>query len=771
MLLDLDRRHWKQVLVLCTLVLLALSLPFRYAARNLMDREATLTFRQESRCPLQPIIVQSNPLDGASAKTFGGEKTRNFPATQRVFQESFVPAPIDSLKPSSPSCDRWAVLTTILRPSEALRRLLLSRKWCVVVVGDYKTPAPYTIPWTILDDVVVVYMSPEDQRSWEWPLLRFVPFNSFSRKNIGYLFALKHGAKVIWDFDDDNLLKFWVDGAATATAPSLDPFMNLTEQSRISVKFVKKNDSSTAWNPYPYLGVEYLPCWPRGMPLNEIHQSSSYKLVVEAETLSWGQIGVLQSVADVQPDLDAIFRISHKSIVSFARINETKPVMTPDGVFSPYNAQATLHNRPAFWALLLPATVSGRVSDIWRSFFAQRLFRDAGLHLGFFARPLVVHDRSSHSLVGDLKSEEDLYEKTHKLIEFLNDWESEAENLPARMEELWIEAYERDYIQIDDVYMLQEWLKALLAIGYGFPEVKKKSNQVNFPIRGSQDEISNDGKVDECSQKKLNIWFSGWHMGTLMDIPSALLRMGHRLIFEARADRFPNPGVMGHPNASLYNRISTTVSKWWYPNRDEYHRNQDAREHFEFYKNDPVVASVDVFVCMFPAAFCELWLPFNKSILFLPATRYSLGRCYEQRQWDLLDKHLWTMHASKDPHHVVAASSIYEMEYLKHYTGITDVVPLFSYSGFYTEQYEYKPERPEVISLAHHSLTPDIWRNFVETARKSEINVKSTNELYDRFYKMENSVTHPRSSTGPTQSCHTRLRKCMPWESRCSYPV
>ena len=249
------------------------------------------------------------------------------------------------------------------------------------------------------------------------------------------------------------------------------------------------------------------------------------------------------------------------------------------------------------------------------------------------------------------------------------------------MEDLWIEAYERDYIQIDNVYLLQEWLKALQEIGYEFPDVKKNSNQLIFPVGESEDAISNDGRLDECPPKTFNIWFSGWHMGTLMDInPSTPLNMGHRLIFEARADRFPNPGVKEHPNATLHHRMSQTVSKFWYPYMAEYHRNQDAREHFDFYKDDSIVASVDVFVCMFPAAFWKLWPPFKKSILFLPATRYSLGRCYEQRQWNLHDKHLRAMHASEDPHHVVAASSVYEMEYLKHYTGITDVVPLFSYS-------------------------------------------------------------------------------------------
>ena len=41
-------------------------------------------------------------------------------------------------------------------------------------------------------------------------------------------------------------------------------------------------------------------------------------------------------------------------------------VVTPTGSYAPYNAQATLHLYPALWSLLLPMTVHGRVSDIWR---------------------------------------------------------------------------------------------------------------------------------------------------------------------------------------------------------------------------------------------------------------------------------------------------------------------------------------------------------------------------------------------------------------------
>lgn len=48
-----------------------------------------------------------------------------------------------------------------------------------------------------------------------------------------------------------------------------------------------------------------------------------------------------------------------------------------------YLCQATLHFPPAFWGMLLPVTVHGRVSDIWRSYFTQTLLPSTGAVTAF----------------------------------------------------------------------------------------------------------------------------------------------------------------------------------------------------------------------------------------------------------------------------------------------------------------------------------------------------------------------------------------------------
>ena len=142
-------------------------------------------------------------------------------------------------------------------------------------------------------------------------------------------------------------------------------------------------------------------------------------------------------------------------------------VVVPRGVFAPWNAQATVHARAAFWAALLPMTVPGRTSDIWRAHFANRLFEIVGLEV-VFAEPRVTQHRNAHNYLGDMDAEHDLYHKTSALLAFLSQWTpaEDETTTAARMQALWVALYERTYIEEGDVKMLQLWLQALRESGY-----------------------------------------------------------------------------------------------------------------------------------------------------------------------------------------------------------------------------------------------------------------------------------------------------------------
>ena len=97
---------------------------------------------------------------------------------------------------------------------------------------------------------------------------------------------------------------------------------------------------STTFNPYPLLGAPSLPCWPRGLPLNTIREKPiSYN---ESQTIHFNdttrpnkgtQFGVLQSLADLQPDVDAIFRVVKKTPFYFLRPEPIQPQILQQGSF------------------------------------------------------------------------------------------------------------------------------------------------------------------------------------------------------------------------------------------------------------------------------------------------------------------------------------------------------------------------------------------------------------------------------------------------------
>jgi len=70
-------------------------------------------------------------------------------------------------------------------------------------------------------------LSSHDQEKFGNDFIDSLPWNSFGRKNVGYLFAIARGAKVIWDFDDDNFLKFWIDGASPDKNLDINSFTDL----------------------------------------------------------------------------------------------------------------------------------------------------------------------------------------------------------------------------------------------------------------------------------------------------------------------------------------------------------------------------------------------------------------------------------------------------------------------------------------------------------------------------------------------------------------
>lgn len=425
-------------------------------------------------------------LGGASGVRFSGTKIRSYDMAMNIkglftasgtkmdpFQEF--------LSATAPKCLHWAVVTTIFVPNESIIGISNLKGWCIVIVGDTITPDKAYDDLAKKENVVYLSALKQEEMLETSSFMRMMPWKSFARKNIGYLLAISFGAKVIYDFDDDNVLSPLEDGS---TIPP--PFFYEEEKGferTILHKFVAEADNDViiehAFNPYPFMGPDHHHSWPRGFPIDQVQKSFDVWNLTNTNVgdIKYSSIGVIQSLCNGDPDSDAIFRLSRKDATKFKfdRSPTALPLLIPLSGYSPFNAQATTHLYHAFWGLYLPCTVPGRVTDIWRSFIMQRVMIELGLYV-LYTPPIVTHERNAHDYLGDLIAEADVYTKTSSLLAFLDSWSpKEAETLPEFIFELYIELYERDYIELHDVESIKEYLQSLVAIGYQFPSFKKAS--------------------------------------------------------------------------------------------------------------------------------------------------------------------------------------------------------------------------------------------------------------------------------------------------------
>lgn len=398
----------------------------------------------------QTNISLSSMIDAVTGKLFEMDKKRSYSGKRLKDMDPVTPIQPDK---KDITCDYWAVITSVNAPTVVVKQLAESKeKLCLVVVADKKSPLDYEV-----DRHHLVYLTVEDQEKLGYGIMKLVPWNHFARKNIGFLYAIQHGAKRIFDVDDDNEL-------ISTEAIVKQVFAHEAKD----YDFISTKQYVT--NPYMiYLNQKGEYIWPRGYPLEAIKMEHDYKYLPENKTAKNNHIkklGVIQYLQNVNPDLDAIYRITNTIPAKFDD-SITQCFILSKSSFAPWNAQSTLFNYNAFWGLLLPMTVHGRVSDIWRSYFTQRILWERSSNIAF-CPSLVNHIRNQHRLIKDFDAELPLYTQAESLVKYLREWKPLSQDIPSMLEELYIDMYEKGIIEFMDVEFIQLWIRDLQSIGYHF---------------------------------------------------------------------------------------------------------------------------------------------------------------------------------------------------------------------------------------------------------------------------------------------------------------
>jgi hypothetical protein len=325
------------------------------------------------------------------------------------------------------SMKKYIVITSIFNPTEAVYAFSKMIDYRLIVVGDTKTPKD----WHCEN---VDFMPIDQQEAYNYELTKVLPYNHYCRKMLGYIKAIKNGAEYIVDTDDDNIPKEnW----------NFPGFENKFD-------FVSENKGFV--NIYQLYTKDKI--WPRGLPLKLINRQ--FELGKDL-TLNDCKVGIWQGLADEDPDVDAIYRLTNDTPCYF---EEREPVVLGKGTISPFNTQNTIIRKELFPLLYLPTYVTFRYTDILRGLVAQPIMWLYGYKLGF-TNATVIQKRNPHDYMKDFISEIPMYETCEKVIELVSRVISSSDCIENNLYKAYNALLIENIVTNKEMITLEAWLKDL----------------------------------------------------------------------------------------------------------------------------------------------------------------------------------------------------------------------------------------------------------------------------------------------------------------------
>lgn len=312
------------------------------------------------------------------------------------------------------------VITTINKPTKAVVEFSKLPNYKLFVAGDNKTPNDWKLKG-------VNFLSISEQKNKYPKLASKVAENHYSRKNLSYIDAISSGVTALYETDDDNL--------------PYGNFPNFINNKQI----LEEIYAPQSFNIYSLFTKKRV--WPRGIPLNQINtpiKKIKKKMVTPL---------IQQSLADLDPDVDAIYRLTNGDEVVFKK---NKKYTLAKGTYCPFNSQNTLWYEKAFPLLYLPSTINARVTDIWRGYIAQRILWEMDSTV-IFTSPSVYQIRNYHNFMKDFEGELDLYLKTEQLLNTLSSLE--LSGTPSQMmHDTYVKLVEEKFFKKEEVSILNSFL-------------------------------------------------------------------------------------------------------------------------------------------------------------------------------------------------------------------------------------------------------------------------------------------------------------------------
>lgn len=320
----------------------------------------------------------------------------------------------------------FIIITSIFKPTEAIHKFAALSNYELVVVGDKKSPADWQC-----DNVT--FLSVDEQERQGLEICKRLPYNHYGRKLVGYLYAIRNGAEIIIDTDDDNIpYDNWM----------FPPFEGKFQATPQNTGFI---------NMYKFFTQHHV--WPRGFPLDLILKEgfeNTNGLLTEADTT----VGIWQGLADSDPDVDAIYRLIDNTEIYF---NKRPPIVLSKGTLCPFNSQNTAIRKELFPLLYLPSYVTFRYTDILRGLVAQPIMWKHGYTLGF-TEATVKQLRNPHNYLKDFESEIPCYLYPQKVIEWVSSALSNGNTVAQDLQAAYEALHKNNIVNDAELELLASWI-------------------------------------------------------------------------------------------------------------------------------------------------------------------------------------------------------------------------------------------------------------------------------------------------------------------------
>ena len=365
--------------------------------------------------------------------------------------------------------DKWIVITAFNPPSSFMVNLEKNIEgWKIVVVGNNETNDKN---WNIFQSSnKLFYLSLDDQIDLNYNIIKYLKQNSYYRKSIGYLYAIQHGAREIYDMDEDIEFDY---------ISILNNFLD-----NIFVSCVIRNDSLMI-NPYNHFGNKNI--WPRGFKINDIGKqiTNEFHFINSSNILLKPLI--YQGLINNYPDVDSIFYLTRINNNSTYNFNNSYPLIYFPNNYIPINSKNTRYLYDIFPLLMFPISIDENIGDIWRGYIMQYFtWKMKGVIIYYNTDSYRKNNQQTNY---DFNKQKKNYYELNKFLELLNLY-PENDNYKYLFEifnNFFDMLVNNNMITKEDATIYKVFSKDLINIGYNFS---------SFTVTGIENNYSNFFKIN-----------------------------------------------------------------------------------------------------------------------------------------------------------------------------------------------------------------------------------------------------------------------------------